>query len=598
MKSRAGSIKRKLKAVYFNLKIREKLMIMTLLLFIVWVVLFGYMFYRKSTLIIKDQTAQSLMQALEQKEQRLRYRLNEISRLSYSLFANEELQRILLRYHDMETGNEIEDYRLLSKLLVNSQYSYKVKNIKIYLSNQTIFTNEGINLSYEGLLKDKPYYKNIIENNGWIFWLEPETYNSGEGMHASPIKLLRILKFTKNYVNRKIGILEISISLDEINSILGNDKNYKETVCLINNTGRILYDPDKSLIGETIDISGFNGRDGMFITGRGKKERILLYRTLHGFDWKIVNYIPTDQILSQAVIIRDYYLGLFSVALIMSVLLITFYASSISKRIRVILDEMKKVESKDFNTSIDVLYNDEIGEIESGLNRMMNELDRLVNQVYHNEIKKKEAELRALQAQINPHFLYNTLDVITWVSYEHNCTPIAKIVSTLGKFFRLSLNKGRDVVALKDEVEHAIAYVQLQKYRFGDSFDFTINIPEDIYAHKIPKLTLQPFIENSIIHGIQKRKNIRGEISIVSERAGDDIKLVIRDNGAGSSIKSDKELMACADRKQDGGYGIKNVVDRLKLYFGEKYGVSFHSEEGVGTTVEILIPGVENEKAE
>ena len=293
------------------------------------------------------------------------------------------------------------------------------------------------------------------------------------------------------------------------------------------------------------------------------------------------------------------------------VLIAVFIALSVTRSIySPITDlqtEMEKVGKGVLDIELkdnDKLARDELGVLTVGFIDMVQRLKKLIDDVYHSRIKekeleflRKEAELNALQQQINPHFLYNTLETIFWAAQLKGEDEIAEMVTALGDFFRTSINKGLEYLSIDEEISNVKNYVYLQKIRFGNRFEVKWDIDENILKYKTIKLILQPIIENAIVHGIENLAS-GGLIIIKGYFKKDTIVFEIIDNGIGMSEKEVKELeISINKRKRDvsKSIGVENVNQRIKLYFGEKYGVSIKSRKGEGTTIIVLIPSFENE---
>ncbi len=213
---------------------------------------------------------------------------------------------------------------------------------------------------------------------------------------------------------------------------------------------------------------------------------------------------------------------------------------------------------------------------------------------------KRKAELRALQAQINPHFLYNTLNTITWQAADQGASEISVLSNSLGKFFRVSLSKGKEVITIQEEMEHVCSYLEIQKIRYKSKIYYEISIPEEIRRMSIVKLVLQPLVENSLYHGIKMKENqgcIR--ISAVLQEDGygvPGIKICVEDDGLGidrEKLEQLNEGLSQCITDSNSGYGIYNVNERLKLYYGEAYGLTLESRQGEGTRAIIVIPAQE-----
>ena len=227
---------------------------------------------------------------------------------------------------------------------------------------------------------------------------------------------------------------------------------------------------------------------------------------------------------------------------------------------------------------------DEIGQLISNYNVMVDKVEALLKEQYILGQKKVEAELKALQSQINPHFLYNTLDMINWMSQKKETENIRSVVQAMSRFYRLTLSKGKDIVTIRDEVEMCGAYMEIQKRRYRGRIFYEAEVDEDILDCMIPKITLQPFLENAIIHGISENGDGRGMVILNGWMEDDRITLSVTDDGEG---------MKEADKKkshQGSHYGLSNIEHRLELFFGEKIPVQIESSPGIGTCVIINIP--------
>ncbi len=237
---------------------------------------------------------------------------------------------------------------------------------------------------------------------------------------------------------------------------------------------------------------------------------------------------------------------------------------------------------------------EEIEVLNKSFNQMVEKIGNLVEDIHTEELNLRAAELRVLQEQINPHFLYNTLDNIIWLAESKKTDEVVMMVSSLSTFFRTSLSKGREFVSVKEETEHIRSYLEIQQFRYRDILDYEIAIPEEYYGYEVIKLTLQPLVENALYHGI-KNKRGKGHITVSAERCADVLIFKVKDNGIGM----DKQRLAevCAMLKEDGntkkendGFGLFNVNQRIQLHYGTEYGLKVQSTYGEETEVWVRIP--------
>ncbi len=284
---------------------------------------------------------------------------------------------------------------------------------------------------------------------------------------------------------------------------------------------------------------------------------------------------------------------LFIVVFIVVSTYVTGMTDSITEPIISLSGRVKDIMRGDFSTRVPVEASEiEIQTLSDGFEEMVGKLNQLINENKKAERRKRHAELELLQAQINPHFLYNTLDTIIWLVEADKKSESIEMVSALSDFFRVSLSRGKDVISLKDEEKHVLSYLSIQKIRYQDRMDYQVNFPESIYGFMIPKLTLQPLVENSIYHGIKLQRE-KGNIRVDAVDMEDRIELTVKDNGAGMTEERLEEMRDTIAHGQKVGFGLRTVHERIQLLFGESYGLTISSTEGVGTTITAVIPKIE-----
>ncbi|GAA3333135.1 hypothetical protein GCM10020331_096020 [Ectobacillus funiculus] len=235
-------------------------------------------------------------------------------------------------------------------------------------------------------------------------------------------------------------------------------------------------------------------------------------------------------------------------------------------------------------------YHNEFGLLFQGYRRLMNRIEELYRSLEEQHRRQRKAEILALQAMINPHFLYNTLDQVNWMAIEAGQEQISRVLELMGKMFRIGLSNGESVIRIEEELTHLECYMEIQQIRWGEGLTFTTEIPNHIKEYYIPKLTFQPFVENALMHGFHGRST--GSINIAAYEIEDDLLFTVSDNGVG--IRADAEMNK--KKKKTGGYGMRNVRERMESYFGHPYGIEVDSEEGKGTTISIRIPKLREKK--
>ena len=274
--------------------------------------------------------------------------------------------------------------------------------------------------------------------------------------------------------------------------------------------------------------------------------------------------------------------------------------SGILQPIRQLNSVTEKIAQGDFNARAQVNSDDEVAELAVSFNKMAGNMQSLIDKVKEDERKMRKAALRLLQEQIQPHFLYNTLDTIVWLIESNEPDEAVTMVVTLSDFFREILSKGKEFISIKEEEKHISSYLQIQEMRYRDILEYDIQLDQVIYKYQILKLTLQPVVENALYHGI-KYKRAKGCIHIHGEKEGDIIRLTVRDDGVGMDEEELAQLRQQIEKpcqETEKGFGLANVNERIHMYFGYEYGMKIESEKGKGTTVEIVIPAILEAPAE
>ena len=254
----------------------------------------------------------------------------------------------------------------------------------------------------------------------------------------------------------------------------------------------------------------------------------------------------------------------------------------------------EKIAQGDFNARAQADSEDEVAELAVSFNKMAGSMQSLIDKVKEDERKMRKADLRLLQEQIQPHFLYNTLDTIVWLIESNEPDEAVTMVVTLSDFFREILSKGKEFISIKEEEKHISSYLQIQEMRYRDILEYDIQLDQVIYKYQILKLTLQPVVENALYHGT-KYKRAKGCIHIHGEKEGDIIRLTVRDDGVGMDEDELEQLRQQIEKpcqETEKGFGLANVNERIHMYFGPEYGMKIQSQKGKGTTVEIVIPAI------
>ena len=325
----------------------------------------------------------------------------------------------------------------------------------------------------------------------------------------------------------------------------------------------------------------------------------LIQETIFEYIFYEIKYIQQSRVEYQ-----DFFIAMirFSIIALAGILLLISFLSyyiprSITYPIRRLIEVTEQVAGGDLTVRSEVRDGVETSMLSDALNTMIDKINELLEQVTREQSRLRKAEFELLQSQINPHFLYNTLDAIVWLAESGEQKKVVSMVGSLSEFFRTSLNQGRDIIPVREELQHVRSYLEIQQVRYQDILKYEIRVPEELNRYLIPKITIQPLVENALYHGIKNKRGL-GIIVISGRREADHFVIQIEDNGIGISKERLLQIRDGIQRRRQTGkdiYGLYNVNERIRLNFGEEYGIAIESVDKEKTVVSILLPYVEEE---
>ena len=388
--------------------------------------------------------------------------------------------------------------------------------------------------------------------------------------------------------------VSLDLSFSSISSYINNVSIGQRGYCfLIDRDGNIIYHPQQQLLyaglksEDTEALSAL--RDGTYVDDTV----IYCLTSVAGSDWRIVGVSYVDELVNRNVRDMIRLSAMLAVVVLVSALLTSWLLSRLLDRpLRGLASAMESFEADaDHFTYRPVGGTREVRELSDSFGHMVLRIQQLMSTVREEEVNLRKTELKALQAQINPHFLYNTLDSIAWMCEQGRNADAVKMVHALARLFRISISKGHELIPISKEIEHAESYLQIQKYRYKNQFTYQFDVDPDCLDYYCNKITLQPIIENAINHGLDLLVD-EGVILVQVRQDGEDIVFSVQDNGVGMSSEQIHSILRHGPKDRT-GIGIKNVNDRLKIYFGKQYGLHITSELDVGTCVEIRMPKIQ-----
>ena len=392
------------------------------------------------------------------------------------------------------------------------------------------------------------------------------------------------------------GVVFIDLNYSAISELCTqNSVGTKGYVFILDQDGNIVYHPQQQQLYNELQTENIslimNAKTDVVTAGKGDDEKIYALSHSETTGWTIVGCMNMSELLKNSRKARSIYvlvaLGLIAVALVIS----SEIARNITFPIQKLRDSMKRVQKGDFSAAeIEVYSDNEIGSLTRSFNVMTHKIQDLMAQNIQEQEQKRKIELKALQSQINPHFLYNTLDSIIWMAEGKKNEEVVLMTASLARLLRQSISIENELVTIGQEVEYVRSYLTIQKMRYKDKLEFEINVDPRITHAQIIRLVLQPIVENAIYHGL-KYKESKGMLKVHGYELGERIIIDITDDGVGMDEETLKHIY---DKHKvnyhSNGVGVYNVQQRLVLYYGQEYGIIYHSEKGKGTTATVVIP--------
>ncbi|WP_228469374.1 sensor histidine kinase [Paenibacillus sp. JNUCC31] len=443
-------------------------------------------------------------------------------------------------------------------------------------------------------------YKQTMALGGASYWfpLDDEDDPFIVNNQKDKIGMTRIIRSV--YTGKQIGFAFVGVNKETIRKqYLKNLYDQERGIVILDSLGNTIVEAGKAFYSiSDPNFSIYRGKtnikQGSQIVYSSQDDMLVSYSEMDN-GWRILYAIPLKSLIKELNAIKLFVLLIIGLAFVVSIPLMSALSWTITAPVGNLLKSMKRFQNGCFHERVEVKYNDEIGQLSRGYNEMVGNIKSLVDDAYILKLKEQEAELKALQSQINPHFLYNMLDTIYWEAAYAGQDRISEMVVNLSRLFRLSLNQGKSFTSMAKEKELITLYLTLQQMRFKDRLRYSIDIPDELEHFVLLKLSLQPFIENALIHGIE-RKREGGQISIRGELDGGYLKIIIEDNGVGMDAETVKQITEVTTDNDislsddTSGYGIQNVIQRLRYYYKENYRLKYTSEPGTGTQVELTIP--------
>ena len=530
---------------------------------------------------------------IQQMNQNIDSYIDYMENIAYLISSNEDVQDYLF---DEKIDNEGR-YRILNQFQTILDSRSDIRNVGIISKNGRMLINDGSKSVNQDLdLNTQEWYATALEKPNGPILTSSHVQHIISGERPWVITLSRGIR-DRSGSGEKEGVFFIDLNYSAISGLCDQSTvGTKGYAFILDAKGNIVYHPQQQQLYnelQTENISLIMDTDeDTVLTGTGNDGKLYSISRSEKTGWTVVDCTNVKELLSKSRQAQSVYVLTAIILVIVALLFSRFMARSITLPIQKLRDSMKKVQEGDFSVS-DVVVDskNEIGSLTKSFDVMTHRIHELMEQNVHEQEEKRKSELKALQSQINPHFLYNTLDSIIWMAEGKKNEEVVIMTASLARLLRQSISNEDEVVPIANEVEYARGYLTIQKMRYKDKLEFQIEVDSSILYIPLIKLVLQPIIENAIYHGL-KYKESKGLLIVKGFMKDGNAVLQVIDDGVGM----DEETLAHIYDKHkvnyhSNGVGVYNVQKRLKLYYGEDYGITYTSELGKGTTATITIPG-------
>lgn len=549
----------------------------------------GVTLYNRFVNRMEDMTIESSEQLLNQTAINLETYLRNMRRISdamyYSVIKDKDLavdsldeEMNLLYEANKDNLISIACYTNEGKLVAAAPVATEKENIDIV--SQQWFVNALDQM--ENLHFSTPHVQNLFDNTSYrYYWVT---------------SLSRAVELTNNG-NSTLGVLLVDMNYSSIEQLFNkaNTDNSSEYVYLMDSNGEIIYHPKQKLIYTNLydenNLEAIHYDDGSHQEIFQGEKRLITVKTVSYTGWKIVSVVPMSAFNMGLYGTRMFVIMLMALSILAIIILNQLVSARIAKPLKRLNESVKEWEAGNLNPDIYIGGSQEVEHLGKTLRSTVEQIRQLMHDILYEQEEKRKSELDALQSQINPHFLYNTLDSIVWMIEGERYEDAVFMITQLASLFRISLSRGKTIISVEDEIQHAKNYMNIQKIRYKNSFTVDFEVEDDVMQCCTVKLVVQPLLENAIYYGVEGMDG-DGEIHVRVYRKENDIYIEVCDNGLGMPEDMVEQLLTdnSRTRKHGSGVGLINVHNRIQLRFGKPYGLEVNSVPDEGTTIRIHLP--------
>ena len=577
---------------FFSESLHHRLILYFMLLMMIPISVAGTLIYRASDVRISDSALALAEEVVGKTGENLEAVLLDMQSAAKQVAEDHTVQILMAKLQDSEKAEDSVILELDARLKQIAGMYAGLDGVYICLDDFTVAKSRyyAVRDEHKALPMTMEQYE-VIRNHEDIQWIvSDEGSLVADNMGNAVLSAARLLPLSST--GQPCGIVVVEVRQSYLKQIFDKKLGESGTIFLMSARSNIALLPaaaSDEIVSDAVNQIRRTDRKAATIS---LHDRVIFYVPLSLSEWTAIGVVMKQSLRGD----RQEILTLFVITVLMTLLLTIFVSGSLAdyelRPIRRIQTYIKDMENGEFGKPLPSMRSDEIGSLAENTQEMSEKIGELLETVKTEQKRMRTAEFKALQAQINPHFLYNSLDSINWLVRKGNTEKAIEMISALTTFFRIGLSKGRDIITVREELEHVRSYLVIQKIRYENQFEYSFYVDPETENYFVPKLMLQPLVENALYHGIKlcDRKCIL-MIQVLSH--GDRIEIEVLDNGAGmdaETLESVRKAMEHKGENRANSYGVVNVNDRIQILAGQEYGLRLTSEKGVGTSARIVLP--------
>lgn len=587
---------------FHNWSLKWKSLLLLLVLITIPTLSISLMIYNQSNNILKQQVINNTYQNLRNMEENLSSVMEEVEDISGYMIFSEQFRRFMTLSPRIEDDHREEIYTLQRN--IQAFLTFHLTN-KRYFNSITIEGINGLRLHVGDRVSGEEWKweRDARERRGRVVWTDPYVMERGgwDMEDARVISMFRIINDLYSIVE-PVGQVAIRLNVDELFRDIGGEQlDAKQETFLIRNNGIVWMHRDPDRLGKTYPVPELldhihHTDQNVLPFTKDEKKFYAVMKRMEGHEYTFVSIVREEDILAEVAGIRASMRWMLVIFGLLSLIALLGFVLTIIKPILELTKETKRLEDGDFKARVRVRSKDEIGTLGMRFNKAVSHIERLIETKYKLEIQNKEAELKALQSQMKPHFLYNTLDMIRWTARMEGATETSKSIEDLARLFRINLSKGKTWIPLQDEMKYVQSYLELQKRRMVKPFTYVLVMEAGLEQALVMKIILQPLAENSIQHGFPAPSG-KDVLYIRAYRDKRDVIIDVIDNGSGMNADEINARLNTPDHQLPAsGFALKNIHERIVYAFGRPYGIEvIQTKPGEGSFVRVRLPYMDDE---